>query len=62
VAKAALAPLEAFGDRYAAARLMVDLMPFLQEEDVASSAANVVPRLEAMGASTSAAGARRFVG
>ena len=61
VAKAALSPLEAFGDRYAAARLMVDLIPFLQEQDVASSAADVVPRLEAMGASTSAAEALRFL-
>jgi class 3 adenylate cyclase/tetratricopeptide (TPR) repeat protein len=61
VAKDALSPLEAFGDRYAAARLMVDLMPFLQEQDVASSAADVVPRLEDMGASTSAAEALRFL-
>lgn len=40
---------------------MVDLMPFLEEEDVAPSATDVVPRLETMGASKSAAEVRRFI-
>jgi class 3 adenylate cyclase/tetratricopeptide (TPR) repeat protein len=60
-AKSALSPLDALGDRYAAARLMVDLMPFLKEGDVTSLGSNVVPRLEAMGASRSAAEARRVI-
>ena len=56
-----LSSLYAYGDRYAATRLMVDLLPFLDQADAASAAREVVPRLEEMGALASAAEARRFI-
>src|SRR5438034_515497 len=56
-----LSSLYAYGDRYAATRLMVDLLPFLDQADAASAAREVVPRLEEMDALASAAEARRFI-
>jgi class 3 adenylate cyclase/tetratricopeptide (TPR) repeat protein len=57
-----LSSLDAYGDRYAATRLMVDLLPFLDKADAASAADEILPRLEEMGALASSAEARRFVG
>jgi hypothetical protein len=56
-----LSSLDAYGDRYAATRLMVDLLPFLDKADAASAADEILPRLEEMGALASSAEARRFV-
>jgi hypothetical protein len=56
-----LSSLYAYGDRYTATRLMVELLPFLDQADAASAAREVVPRLEEMGALASAAEARSFI-
>ena len=52
--------LEAYGDRYAAARLLVDLLPFLARADASELAEETAAKLAAMGALKSAAEARAF--
>jgi hypothetical protein len=56
----ATARLDGIGQRYRAARLLVDLLPLLDPEDAHRVAKDVVPRLEEMGARTSAAQASSF--
>jgi len=56
----ATAALEAVGDRYSAARLLVDLLPSLARGDARDLAVETAARLEAMGALKSAAEARAF--
>lgn len=53
--------LERFGDRYTAARLLVDLLPFLDTDVARSIASHAAPRLLQMGASTSAAQAWSWI-
>jgi class 3 adenylate cyclase/tetratricopeptide (TPR) repeat protein len=57
-ASRATGELEANAERYTAGRLMTDLLPLLQGQLPASTAAGVADRLDAMGASASAAEAR----
>jgi hypothetical protein len=52
--------LEAYGDRYAAARLLVDLLPSLARADASELAEGTAAKLTAMGALKSAAEARAF--
>ena len=59
-ARAAADALEAHGERYTAARLLVDLLPFLETSSARELADDVVARLEAMGALASAAEAREW--
>jgi hypothetical protein len=63
VAKAttAAAALEAYGERYLAARLLVDLLPSLETGEATALAEDVIRRLEAMGARGSAAEAGRWL-
>jgi hypothetical protein len=56
----ATARLDGLGQRYRAARLLVDLLPLLDPEDARKVADTVVPRLKAMGAAASARLAARF--
>jgi predicted ATPase len=56
----AAARLDRLGQRYRAARLLVDLLPLLDAGDAHRVAENVVPRLKAMGARASAGQAARF--
>jgi hypothetical protein len=56
----AAAALEAYGDRYAAARLLVDLLPSLAHADASELAEETAAKLAAMGALKSAAEARAF--
>jgi hypothetical protein len=56
--RAACAALDCYGERYTAARLLVDLLALLDGELGGESAAEVAERLEAMGAIASAAEAR----
>jgi hypothetical protein len=49
--------MERYGEPYTAARLLVDLLPFLAPHLRATLAENVGPRLEAMGACVSATAA-----
>jgi hypothetical protein len=56
----ATAALEAYGDRYAAARLLVDLLPSLTRADARELAEKVAAKLDAMGALKSAAAARAY--
>jgi class 3 adenylate cyclase len=60
-ASAAVSSLEAYGERYTAARLLVDLLPFLGAPVASSLAGDLLGRLEAMSAFASAAEARRFI-
>jgi class 3 adenylate cyclase len=52
--------LEACGERYTAARLLADLLPFLDGDPGQRLAEDAVRRFEAMGALTSAAEARKW--
>jgi class 3 adenylate cyclase len=52
--------LEACGERYTAARLLADLLPFLDGDPGQRLAEDAVRRLEAIGALTSAAEARKW--
>ena len=56
----AMARLDRLGQRYRAARLLVDLVPLLEAKEAHRVAEDVVPRLEEMGAATSAAQASSF--
>jgi class 3 adenylate cyclase len=60
-ATAAASALEAYGERYLAARLLVDLLPFLETGEAIAIAEEVIQRLEAMGARASAAEAGRWL-
>jgi tetratricopeptide (TPR) repeat protein len=53
--------LEANAERYTAARLMTDLLPFLEGQLAASTAAGIADKLDAMGAHASAAEARALI-
>jgi hypothetical protein len=55
-----MARLDGLGQRYRAARLLVDLLPLLETKEAHRVAEDVVPRLEEMGADTSAAQASSF--
>jgi hypothetical protein len=57
----AMARFDRLGQRYRAARLLVDLLPLLDPEDAHRVAEEVTRRLEAMGAGTSAAEASIFL-
>jgi hypothetical protein len=59
-ARAAADSLEAFGERYTAARLLVDLLPLLDGDPAHRLAGDTARRLEAMGALTSTAAAREW--
>jgi class 3 adenylate cyclase len=59
-ARAAAFALEAYGERYLAARLLVDLLPFLDAGAANELAEEAVRRLEAMGARGSAEEAKRW--
>jgi class 3 adenylate cyclase len=54
-ARAATSALDAFGDRYQAARLLADLLPLLDSDTARGVAGEVAARLESMGALASAA-------
>ncbi|MGH2818400.1 MAG: adenylate/guanylate cyclase domain-containing protein [Actinomycetota bacterium] len=56
----AMARLDRLGQRYRAARLLVDLLPLLDAKEAHRVAEDVVPRLEEMGAGASAAQASSF--
>ncbi len=56
-----LSSLQAFGDRYASTRLMVELLPFLDQAEAASAAHEILPHLDEMGAQASFEEARRFI-
>jgi AAA ATPase-like protein len=60
-ARTAASALEAYGERYLAARLLVDLLPFLDVGEAKQIAEDVIQRLEAMGAMGSAAEAGRWL-
>jgi hypothetical protein len=60
-ARAAVSALEAYGERYLAARLLVDLLPFLEVGAANGLAHDAIQRLEAMGAKGSAAEAARWL-
>jgi hypothetical protein len=60
-ARAAVSALEAYGERYLAARLLVDLLPFLEGGAANGLAHDAIQRLEAMGAKGSAAEAARWL-
>jgi hypothetical protein len=57
----ATSELEANAERYTAARLMTDLLPFLEGQLAASAAAGIADKLDAMGAHASAAEARALI-
>ena len=59
-ARAAASALEAYGEGYLAARLLVDLLPFLDAGAANELAEEAVRRLEAMGARGSAEDAKRW--
>jgi len=59
-ASEALAALDAYGERYRGARLLVDLLPLLDAESAAKLAGPTALRLEQMGALASAARAKDF--
>ena len=59
-ARVAASALEAYGERYLAARLLVDLLPFLDAGAANELAEEAVRRLEAMGARGSAEDAKRW--
>jgi hypothetical protein len=56
----ATSALEAYGDRYAAARLLADLLPSLARADARELAEETAAKLDAMGALKSAADARAY--
>jgi hypothetical protein len=56
----AMSRLDRLGQRYKAARLLVDLLPLLDPEDAHRVAVDVIPRLEEMGAGAGAAEASSF--
>jgi class 3 adenylate cyclase/tetratricopeptide (TPR) repeat protein len=58
-ATGAMSSLDAYGERYTAARLMVDLLPLLERDVARAAAQDVADRLERMGALASAAEARQ---
>jgi hypothetical protein len=58
-ARTAASALEAYGERYLAARLLVDLLPFLEAGAASELAVDAIQRLEGMGAAGSAAEAGR---
>jgi len=60
-ARAAASALEAYGERYLAARLLVDLLPVLDAREAKQVAEDAIRRLEAMGARESAAEAGRWL-
>jgi hypothetical protein len=60
-ARTVASALEAYGERYLAARLLVDLLPFLEAGAASELAADAIPRLEAMGAAGSTAEAGRWL-
>jgi class 3 adenylate cyclase len=60
-ARTVASALEAYGERHLAARLLVDLLPFLEAGAASELAGDAIPRLEAMGAAGSAADARRWL-
>jgi class 3 adenylate cyclase len=60
-ARAAASALEAYGERYLAARLLVDVLPSLDPDEAKQIAEDVIRRLEAMGARSSAAEAERWL-
>ncbi|HEU0245857.1 MAG TPA: adenylate/guanylate cyclase domain-containing protein [Gaiellaceae bacterium] len=60
-ARTATSALEAYGERYLAERLLVDLLPFLEAGIASQLADDLVRRLEAMGARGSAAEAGRWL-
>jgi class 3 adenylate cyclase len=57
----ATSELEANAERYTAARLLTDLLPFLEGQLAASTAAGIADKLDAMGAHASAAEARALI-
>jgi class 3 adenylate cyclase len=59
-ALAATTSLEAYGERYTAARLLVDLLPLLAPPEARRLAGELLPLLEDMGARTSAEEARGY--
>jgi len=58
-ATGAVSSLDAYGERYTAARLMVDLLPLIERDVARAAAQDVGDRLEGMGALASAAEARQ---
>jgi class 3 adenylate cyclase len=60
-ARTAASALEAYGERYPAARLLVDLLPFLEADAASELAEDAIQRLEAIGAAGSAAEAGRWL-
>jgi tetratricopeptide (TPR) repeat protein len=58
-ATGAVSSLDAYGERYTAARLMVDLLPLLEREVARAATQDVADRLERMGALASATEARQ---
>jgi hypothetical protein len=58
-ATGAVSSVDASGERYTAARLMVDLLPLLERDVARAAAQEVADRLERMGALASAAEARQ---
>jgi hypothetical protein len=60
-ARAAASALDAYGERYLAARLLVDVLPSLNAGEANQIAEDVIRRLEAMGARSSAAEAGRWL-
>jgi hypothetical protein len=59
--RTAASALEAYGERYLAERLLVDLLPFLAADVASQLADDLIRRLEAMGARGSAAEAERWL-
>jgi class 3 adenylate cyclase len=59
-ARAAASALEAYGERYLAARLLADLLPFLDAGAADELAEDAIRRLEAIGARGSAEEAKRW--
>ncbi len=60
-ARTAASALEAYGEGYLAARLLVDLLPFLEADAATEVAEDAIQRLEAIGAAGSAAEAGRWL-
>jgi hypothetical protein len=60
-ARTAASALEVYGERYLAARLLADLLPFLEASAARELAEDTILRLDAMGAAGSAAEARRWL-
>ena len=59
-AREATSEFEARGERYTAARLMADMLPFLEGGHAAAAASETAERLDAMGVHASAVEARRY--